>query len=61
MKLAEMLAHYRAAAPPFMQEVAAEFGAMTPEAQRELLFWMVIDVTTNPTTIRSENVTAGNA
>jgi hypothetical protein len=54
MKLSEMLPLYRAAAPANMTEIASEFLALSPSEQRELLFWMVVDASTNPTNIRKE-------
>jgi hypothetical protein len=56
MKLSEMLPLYRAAAAPNMIDVAEEFQALSPSEQRELLFWMVVDASTNPTNVRSEHV-----
>lgn len=56
MKLSEMLMLYRGNATPNMQAIEAEFAALSPSEQRELLFWMVVDVTSNPTNVRSENV-----
>jgi hypothetical protein len=61
VKLSEMLTLYRAAAPPEMREVAAEFAALSPSEQRELLFWMAIDIANNPTTIRSQDAGPGQA
>ena len=61
MKLSEMLPLYRAAPPPAMAGVAAEFAALSPSEQRELLFWMVVDASTNPTTIRSQDAGPGQA
>ncbi len=55
MKLSEMLPLYRAAANPNMRDIAAEFAALSPSEQRELLFWMVTDAATNPTSVRSHN------
>jgi hypothetical protein len=51
MKPSEMLAIYRETAAAPMKEIAAEFQFMSASDQRELLFWMIIDVTTNPTRI----------
>ena len=55
MKLSEMLMLYRGNATPNMQAIAAEFEQLQPAQQRELLFWMVVDVTSNPTNVRSEH------
>jgi len=49
MKLSEMLAMYRDTANPMMKEIAVEFQFLSRSDQNELLFWMIIDVTTNPT------------
>jgi hypothetical protein len=46
-----MLLGYRAQANPMMQAVATEFKAMSPAEQRELLFWMCVDIAKNPTRI----------
>ena len=54
MKLPEMLAFYRKAAAEPMQAIATEFRALAPADQRELLFWMIIDTTTNPTRAANE-------
>jgi hypothetical protein len=49
MNVSEMLEGYRSAANPMMQLVWAEFRALSPAEQRELLFWMIVDTATNPT------------
>ena len=63
MRLTEMLALYRQAAGDQMQAIASEFAALSPSDQRELLFWMIIDTTTNPTRLRDvrPNHPAGTA
>jgi hypothetical protein len=49
MKLSEMLPLYRGnAAGTLMEAIATEFQALSAAEQRELLFWMLIDTTTNP-------------
>ena len=55
VKLLEMLDLYRNTAAPNMLAIAAEFRQMTPSEQRELLFWMCVDASTNPTTVRTQN------
>jgi hypothetical protein len=55
MKLSEMLMLYRNSANPNMQAIAAEFADLSASEQRELLFWMVVDASTNPTNVRSEH------
>lgn len=52
MKISEMLSLYRGAAGPEMAAIAAEFQALYASEQRELLFWMIIDTTTNPTRLQ---------
>lgn len=54
MKLVEMLEFYRNTAAPNMLAIATEFRSLTPSEQRELLFWMVVDASTNPTTVRTQ-------
>jgi len=49
VNVTDMLERYRVAANPMMQAVRAEFAALSPAQQRELLFWMVVDTATNPT------------
>lgn len=56
MKITDMLSMYRVAAAPNMQAVAEEFLALSPSEQRELLFWMVVDASTNPTNVRTADV-----
>jgi len=56
MKLSQMIDLYRGAASPQMKEIAVEFGFMSAAEQRELLFWMVVDASTNPTNVRTQNV-----
>lgn len=56
MKLPEMLELYRLAAPANMKQIATEFRSMSPPDQAELLFWMVVDASTNPMNVRTENV-----
>lgn len=58
MKLSEMLMLYRGNATPNMQAIAAEFMALQPSEQRELLFWMVVDASTNPTNVRTQHAPA---
>lgn len=55
MKLSDMLTLYRGKAPPGMTDVVTEFLALNPSEQRELLFWLVVDASTNPTTVRTEH------
>lgn len=61
-QLTDMLTHYRAQnlLNPVMAAIQAEFQAMPEADQRELLFWMVIDVAKNPTKV-APNVPAGTA
>jgi len=49
MKLTDMLAFYRNKAQAPMQAIANEFKLLSEAEQRELLFWMTIDVASNPT------------
>jgi hypothetical protein len=52
MKLSQMLDLYRGAATPQMKEIAVEFNFLSASEQRELLFWMVVDASTNPTKVQ---------
>lgn len=59
MKLIEMLELYRNTAAPNMLAIASEFRHLTSSEQRELLFWMVVDASTNPTKVSTQNVSPG--
>jgi hypothetical protein len=53
-QLADMLTMYRAhnLLNPVMAAIQAEFQAMPEAEQRELLFWLIVDVAKNPTTFK---------
>jgi len=64
MKLTDMLAFYRGKALAPMQDIAAEFKALSPADQRELLFWMIIDTNSNQQAnqhVRPGSTVAGTA